>query len=251
MDGRDCNALIDTGSTENIVYAPFCAEWKPRQVRVTTISGSELKCCGVGGVVVEAPTGHRAALETVVVEKRPLGVDLVLGVSEISALGGVTVLSPAEVRFCGAVCPVPLSVDAPDFSVCFDSVERKWTVAWKWSDGEGPECLTNTVAQYAVPPAARREYDAELDAWVERGWLVPYDEGRHGAAKGLVPLMAVQQCNKSKVRPVMDYRELNGFVTAHTADTDVCADQLRRWRRHGANVAVVDLKRAYLQVHVE
>ena len=251
MDGRDCNALIDTGSTENIVYAPFCAEWKPRQVRVTTISGSELKCCGVCGVVVEAPTGHRAALETVVVEKRPLSVDLVLGVSGISALGGVTVLSPAEVRFCGAVCPVPLSVDAPDFSVCFDSVERKWTVAWKWSDGEGPECLTNTVAQYAVPPAARREYDAELDAWVERGWLVPYDEGRHGAAKGLVPLMAVQQCNKSKVRPVMDYRELNGFVTAHTADTDVCADQLRRWRRHGANVAVVDLKRAYLQVHVE
>ncbi|KAF0314327.1 hypothetical protein FJT64_015207 [Amphibalanus amphitrite] len=225
--------------------------WRPRQVRVTTISGGQLECCGVGAVVVEAPTGHRGTLETVVVEKRPLGVDMVLGIAGVSALGGVTVLSPSEVRFCGAVCSEPLGVDAPDFRVCFDSAERRWTVAWKWRDGEGPECLTNTVAQYTVPSAARREYDAELDAWIAQGWLVPYDEDRHGAAKGLVPLMAVQQSNKAKVRPVMDYRELNGFVSAHTADADVCADQLRKWRRHGANVAVIDLKRAYLQVHVE
>ena len=133
----------------------------------------------------------------------------------------------------------------------FDEVERKWTVAWKWSDGTGPECLTNTVAQYAVPPAARHEFDAELDSWIEQGWLVPYDERQHGAPKGLVPLMAVQQNNKSKVRPVMDYRELNGFVTAHTADTDVCADQLRKWRRHGGRTAVVDLRKAYLQLCLE
>ncbi|XP_043235723.1 uncharacterized protein LOC122388597 [Amphibalanus amphitrite] len=251
VEGRECSVLIDTGSTENIIYAPLCTQWRPRQVRVTTISGGQLECCGVGAVVVEAPTGHRGTLETVVVEKRPLGVDMVLGIAGVSALGGVTVLSPSEVRFCGAVCSEPLGVDAPDFRVCFDSAERRWTVAWKWRDGEGPECLTNTVAQYTVPSAARREYDAELDAWIAQGWLVPYDEDRHGAAKGLVPLMAVQQSNKAKVRPVMDYRELNGFVSAHTADADVCADQLRKWRRHGANVAVIDLKRAYLQVHVE
>ena len=220
-------------------------------MRVTTISGSVLECCGIGSVDVEASSGQRAALQTVVVNRRPLGVDMVLGVRGISALGGVTVLSPTEVRFCGAVSRVPLSVDAPDFSVCFDAAERKWTVGWKWSDGVGPECLMNTVAEYVVPPAARHEYEAELDTWIEQGWLVPYDEDRHGAARGLVPLMAVQQSNKAKVRPVMDYRELNGFVTAHTADTDVCADQLRRWRRHGSNVAVVDLKRAYLQLHVE
>ena len=220
-------------------------------MRVTTISGGELMCSGVGSVVVQAPTGHCASLEVLVVEKRPLGVDLVLGVAGITALGGVTVLSSSEVRFCGAVCRAPLAVEAPDFDVQFDAAERKWTVAWKWSDGVGPECLTNAVAQYAVPPNARQEFATEIDSWIGSGWLVPYDEQRHGAPKGLVPLMAVQQSNKSKVRPVMDYRELNGFVTAHTADTDVCADQLRKWRRHGANVAVVDLKRAYLQLHVE
>ena len=135
MDGRQCSALIDTGSTENIVYAPFCAQWTPRQVRVTTISGGVLECCGTGSAVVEVSGGSRATLEIVVVNRRPLGVDMVLGVAGISALGGVTVLSPTEVRFCGAACRVPLNVDAPDFGVCFDAVERKWTVAWKWADG--------------------------------------------------------------------------------------------------------------------
>ena len=117
---------------------------------------------------------------------------MVLGIAGVSALGGVTVLSPSEARFCGAVCSEPLGVDAPDFRVCFDPAERGWTVAWKWRDGEGPECLTNTVAQYTVPSAARREYDAELDAWIAQGWLVPYDEDRHGAVKGLVPSDSVR-----------------------------------------------------------
>ncbi|KAF0310060.1 hypothetical protein FJT64_018880 [Amphibalanus amphitrite] len=63
--------------------------WRPRQVRVTTISGGQLECCGVGAVVVEAPTGHRGTLETVVVEKRPLGVDMVLGIAGVSALDSV------------------------------------------------------------------------------------------------------------------------------------------------------------------
>ena len=145
VDGRECSVLVDTGSTDNIIHAPLCSRWTSRLVRVTTISGDELKCSGVGNVTVEAPTGHRASLEALVVEERPLGVDMVLGVAGISALGGVTVLSASEVRFCGAVCRAPLSVDAPDFSVRFDAERRKWTVAWKWSDGVGPECLKETV----------------------------------------------------------------------------------------------------------
>ena len=60
-------------------------------------------------------------------------------------------------------------------------------------------------------------------------WAV-YDEASDGPPRGLLPLMAVEQTNK--VRPVLDYRELNGHVTAHTVDADVCADQLRKWRRH-------------------
>ena len=48
----------------------------------------------------------------------------------------------------------------------------------------------------------------------------------------------------------MDFRELNSHVDAFTASADVCADKLREWRRQGTNVAIVDLRRAYLQIRV-
>ena len=50
------------------------------------------------------------------------------------------------------------------------------------------------------------------------------------SSKGLILLMAVLQKNKQKVRPVMDYRELNEHVDAYTASADVCAQKLREWR---------------------
>ena len=62
--------------------------------------------------------------------------------------------------------------------------------------------------------------------------------------------MAVVQRNKRKVCPVMDFRELNTHIDAFTADSDVCADKLRVWRRQDANVSVVDLAKAYLQIRI-
>ena len=183
--------------------------------------------------------------------------DVVLGVAGISALGGVIVKSPAEVKFCGnehmcgATTSVPLLVDAPDFSARFDAHRREWTVSWKWTEGRVPDYLSNTVSQYNVSPSMRQEFDDELDSWIKLGWLVPYDQTAHGAPRGLVPLMAVRQNNGSKVRPVLGYRELSCHVTAFTADSDVCADQLRKWRRHKANISVLDFRKAYLQLCVE
>ena len=251
INGRDCRALVDTGCTDNIIYAPFCEQWWRNSVTVTTMSGDSFRCSGTGSVEVVTATDQRAHVDVLVVDKRPLGVELILGMSGIARLGGVSVQSPSQVRFCGAAVLPPLGADAPDFSVRFDAAQRKWTVAWKWADGSGPKCLQNTVPQYSVPSSARGEFDQELETWVENGWLVPYDEQRLGPPLGLVPLMAVCQHNKAKVRPVLDFRELNGHLTAHTADADVCADQLRKWRRHGKNVAVVDLKKAYLQIHLD
>ena len=48
----------------------------------------------------------------------------------------------------------------------------------------------------------------------------------------------------------MDFRELNSHVDAFTANADVCPDKIREWRRLGTNVAIVDLRRAYLQIRV-
>ena len=251
VDGRECRALVDTGCTDTIVYAPCCKQWRPRPVVVTTLSGDPFRCSGIGSVSVETLDGQRAQLDVLVVDSKPMGVDMILGMSGISSLGGISIRRSSDIRFCGVASRLPLEVDAPDFTAWFDESEKAWMVAWKWADGVGPDCLINGVAQYAVPPAARQEFDQELDSWISNGWLVPYDEQQHGPPRGLVPLMAVLQTNKAKVRPVLDYRELNSHVTAHTADADVCADQLRKWRRHGTNIAVVDLKKAYLQLRVD
>ena len=68
----------------------------------------------------------------------------------------------------------------------------------------------------------------------------------------ILPLMAVEQQTKGKVRPVLDFRELNVFVECLTGDNvaDVCGDVLREWRQMEGEIALVDLKSAYLQVRV-
>ena len=69
---------------------------------------------------------------------------------------------------------------------------------------------------------------------------------------GILPLMAVEQQTKGKVRPVLDFHELNELVECHTGDNvaDVCGDVLREWRRMEGEIALVDLKSAHLQVRV-
>ena len=71
-----------------------------------------------------------------------------------------------------------------------------------------------------------------------------------GHAEGIIPLMAVVQQNKKKIRPVLDYRELNQFVSSHTAESTIRNDKVRSWRRMGTNLCMIDLKNAYLQIHV-
>ena len=90
----------------------------------------------------------------------------------------------------------------------------------------------------------------ELRLWISNGWLVLYSGEKLGPPKGLIPLMAMLQQHKSKVRPVMDFQELNHHVDSFTANADICATKLREWQQKGSNVSLLDLKRAYLQVCV-
>ena len=90
-----------------------------------------------------------------------------------------------------------------------------------------------------------------MQAWIQNGWLIPYPESELGPPKGLIPLMAILQENKQKVRPVLDYRELNEHVNAYTGNADVCDQTMREWRQQGPKAAIVDLRRAYLQIHID
>ena len=144
-----------------------------------------------------------------------------------------------------------LEVEKEDFVARFDESQRCWIINWKWSGDTAPDALKNSVSQYRVPADVRHQYEREIKSWIEKGWLQRYDEQEQGPPKGLIPMMAVVQQNKQKVRPVLDYREMNGHVETYTADMDACGEKLREWRKMGTDVALLDLRKAYLQIHVD
>ncbi|XP_067949646.1 uncharacterized protein [Watersipora subatra] len=188
----------------------------------------------------------------------------------IAKLGGVSIdknrgvlfgarqLRTVGVMLCNKASPVshnddqqpPIVIDDRDFKAQFDG--HKWTVAWKWLSRE--PILSNTCGEYAINDAVREEYEKQVMQWIENGWLQPHREALHGPVTGIIPLLAATQPNKeTKVRPVMDYsRELNGYVSSHPGlDTAVCQDKLRKWRKLGSDACMLDLKKAYLQLHVD
>lgn len=62
--------------------------------------------------------------------------------------------------------------------------------------------------------------------------------------------MAVAQPKKDEVSPVLDYEELDHHMDVFIAGTDVCAIKLWEWHQQGVNAALLDLRRAYLQIHI-
>ena len=93
-------------------------------------------------------------------------------------------------------------IEDKNFEAVFDG--EKWTVIWK---GE-PPVLQNRVKFYKNPLESEKnsEFEEEVEIWIADGILVPWK----GKEKGVLPLMAVFQATKKKVRPVLDYREFCG-----------------------------------------
>ena len=138
-----------------------------------------------------------------------------------------------------------LELDDIDFSAQF--VGDRWVVKWKWS-AEAPR-LHNKLAEYRMREELRVEFDEEVKLWIQEGILVPVPEGI--VVESVIPLLAVDQKNKGKVRPVLDFKNLNRYVSSHTGGSSVCEDMIRRWRKTGNNLSVLDLRKAYLQLHVD
>ena len=197
---------------------------------------------------------NRNPLKTnvLVVNSKPLGFDLLLGMDVIKKLGSVHIDEGGKAHFAEAAHTLgaTIALEQHDFRAEFDQRTKSWTVSWKWSGDQPPEKLYNRVPEYTIPARACAEYDKELQNWIDNGWLVPYSEDKLGPPKGLIPLVAVIQQNKQKIRPVLDYRELNDHMDPFTARADICTEKLREWCRAGSNVSVLDLRKSYLQVRV-
>ena len=158
---------------------------------------------------------------------------------------GDAIFSRREPCACAAI-----RIEEPDFSTEFNEQTRAWTASWKWSGNQPPDVLMNKVPEYPMSAQVQQEYRHELEMWLNNGWLLPYPEEELGPPKSLIPLMAVFQQNKSKVCLVLDFHELNEYIDTYTVHADVCAQKLKVWRKEDSNMSVLDLRSAYLQVHV-
>ncbi|XP_067939562.1 uncharacterized protein [Watersipora subatra] len=143
--------------------------------------------------------------------------------------------------------PEQLKIDESDFTAVFDDV--KWTMEWKWENGE--PTMANQCSEYAVPNDCREIFDDEVSQWISNGWLEKFNPHIHDKADGVIPLMAAWQPNKpKKVRPVMDYRKLNTFIKNNPKiDVAVCQEKLWAWRKRDNQASILDLRKAYLQIH--
>ncbi|MCH9663309.1 MAG: aspartyl protease family protein [Gammaproteobacteria bacterium] len=164
-----------------------------------------------------------------------------------ASAGAVT----ADAALASAVTGGTAPINHRDFVASFRG--GHWTVRWKWKDGAKPRAALHRL-NYKIAEKDQPEFDAEIAEWIDQGIRVRHDHNMHGEVQRFIPMMAVRQekgCG-SKVRPVFDYRLLNSTIESHPGGaTPLCAARLRQWRQLGAKRAVLDLRKAYLQVFVD
>ena len=249
VGGRKCVALVDTGCAQSIVTASHASGVEQGECTVVTVNGT--KVTGIRESVVQLQVGSvTVRARCLVLEKLLAGFDVVLGMDIIDQLGlsvqgSRAVLGKVRCRPSAAVVRAAaptVSLSDSDYNAVFDG--SRWTVEWKWKSE--PPLLHNKVAVYSMRPEIEEKFDAQIEKWKSNGWLQPCEDPGHG----IVPLMAVEQPSKGKVRPVLDFRELNKYVHSYTGDADVCDETMRKWRSMPDSLGVLDLRDAYLQLHV-
>jgi len=244
-------------------------------------NGSRVRCRGRKELSVDV-RGVSVSVDAIVSDSILSDIDLVLGMDAITKLGGVSITCGNKVEFgvecCGAGAEDTPSqcdgktgsvreqasdgyedsdselkaqdveiIEDSDFKAVFDG--KTWTVEWKWKSE--PPNLKNKIECYdrQMDAGTMEGFEKEVESWITEGILLPWNEH---VETGIIPLMAVVQPTKNKVRPVLDYRELNKSVSSHTGGEfmDVCCETLREWRRTTGAATIVDLKGAYLQIRV-
>jgi ribonuclease HI len=279
VNGKTLDCLVDTGSGQTLVDAWVVPGKSRTKARSFVTADGKTSTSGWSCRVSIGLLGHCFWVTAIAVDGLSnLGVDCLLGCDVIDHMGGVTACRGDDSRYtvrwgkpqkstCCRINPTKVcvglgakvveqsptkssfSIEISDKDFTAKFVDGYWLVNWRWTDS-APSCLQTRIGEYKSTQAShvRDKYNEEVRSWISKGWLVEWN----GPCKGVIPLLAVVQPTKDKVRPVMDYRELNTFIECHTGDEAVaiCAEKVRKWRQLPGRVKVVDLKSAYLQIHI-
>ena len=267
VDGRAMHVMIDTGCSLTLASEHAVREYgemSAESVMLETMSGF-IKTRGsvmLRSVVYESQ--ELGSVSAHVLPKLPLQVDLVMGLDVILRVGlqiggkisstqvrfGVSDQHSASVSVKNEVHRPELSVSDVDYGACFS--RGVWEVEWRWREDRA--CLKTSFPHNVVSAEDIEEFDSEVTSWVDNGILIMHDEEKHGPVRNFVPMLGIRQKkgDNSRVRPVLDYRDLNKSIKSNPGGSvPICADRIREWRQVGSECAVVDLKRAYLQIGVK
>ena len=155
VNGMVATALVDTGCSKTILNKKFLPKSQCRysnSQKVVTFEGKVHQCTGSAVVILEVD-GIKARDEVILVDFQPFGVDMMLGMSSIKLLGGVSISPLGKAKFglsyCGASAlnkdkVKKIEIKKKDHEAVFNGVE--WRVKWKWRDGKSPNRLHNKVA---------------------------------------------------------------------------------------------------------
>ncbi|QQP49389.1 Putative LOC101234602 [Caligus rogercresseyi] len=244
INGREVMGLIDTGCTQTILGPSFINLSKRGRFPVTAFDGNVIHCDGSASVVVMLG-GVSTRVECLISSKMIEGVDAIIGTDVLRHLRILIEKGEVIVRDPPAACAIlekKVEVKGRNFRAHFDG--NSWNTCWDWIR---PPVILNKVSQYSIPNPIRERFEGEVKRWIKSGWIIPCESR---VEDGVIPLMAVVHEKKGKVRPVLDFREVNNFVECSGADADVCSEKLRSWRQWPSKCAMLDLKDAYMQVHV-
>ena len=233
MNGEGARGLIDSGCSRTIlgpgvkIHNRF---YSPCNSFILGFDGSQVPVAGEAQV--ELSFAGKPVVVRALVSRRLLpGVNVIVGLDVLKHHR--VVLDRGSIVAASAATPKPKKSRAPnsewviqdrDFVVRFNG--KYWTAKCDWM---AEPVLTKSVGQYAVSPEMVEEFERGVERRITEGWLVLRKKRGQCGRRPTVPLMAVLQAAKGKVRPVLDYREVNEFVSASGANADVCAEKLRAW----------------------
>ena len=216
---------------------------------------------GVLGYVMIA-VRHESVIDTILVRflvvhtiNAALNIDILLGLDYIRERGRLTLeFGPTGINtiFCAAMIHAGRVVE-DDFTL-ERAKEGHWTLSWKWIN-EPSSVLFKGVFLYEsrIRKTKYREgFFNEVDKWVKKGFIIPYDENRYGATKGYLTWNPVVAPHKSTpVRPALDFTLLNAYVLCKQAisEAEICTVSIRQWRR--LKIArLIDVEKAFMHIHL-
>nr|XP_047132503.1 uncharacterized protein LOC101240105 [Hydra vulgaris] len=227
INGRKAKALVDTGCLQSIITKKLLPpDYKViRVVNVATMGGI-IRCEEVSAKICHPTNGCLMDVVVLSVNQVINKYDMIMGMNLIKTCNGLRI-GTGKLKLCNSLIELPsklcvATIEIGTSKAYFDG--KKWIVSWEW---ENEPKMKNRTSQYNVADQHCEAFNNEINEWIKEGILIKYDDKIMG-------------------KPVKVY------VKVSTRDAHVINDAMREWRlmSKNSNDSVVDLRRAYLQIHV-